>query len=88
MATFNIKSEIVGDNYLTMIKNAFLLPSVNDKFYIMGNSSCDMDSVLSAYLLSIFENIRNKVIITDEKKEHYFLNPAANRVYYPVVNCK
>jgi inorganic pyrophosphatase/exopolyphosphatase len=88
MASFDIKTEIVGDNYLTMIKNAFFLPSVNDKFFIMGNSSCDMDSVLSAYLLSIFENIRNKVIIPDKNKEHYYLNPATTRVYYPVVNCK
>ena len=48
MASFDLKTEIVGDNYLTMIKNAFFLPSVNDKFFIMGNSLCDMDSVLSA----------------------------------------
>ena len=80
--------QITSSNYLTLLKRLFYFPSIENKCFILGNSSCDMDSALSAYLLSIFENIRNKTIISDESKTNYHLNPMATKIYFPVLNCK
>ena len=81
-------SEIVSSNYLPLLKHLFYFPTITQKCFILGNSSCDMDSALSAYFVSIFENIRNKTIIPDESNTHYHLNPIATKIYFPVLNCK
>ena len=49
----------------------------------MGNKSCDMDSFISVFLLSLFRNIyqKNKIPI-----EINFEN--SNKIYIPIFNCK
>ena len=41
------------------------------KVYVMGNTSCDLDSFLSSYLLSLAKNFTNK----------------SNMLYLPLINC-
>ena len=55
--------------------------------FILGNNTCDMDSALSAYLLSIGKNIKKGTIILD-KKGNPSTNKEAKNLYLPVLNVK
>ncbi len=78
---------IHAHTYLTYLKKIFFSPSTTKKVFILGNPSNDMDCVISCYLVSIGENLRNKVIEIDDAN-HMKLNKNANLVYYPVLNTK
>jgi inorganic pyrophosphatase/exopolyphosphatase len=69
------------------MQQAFFLPSIEKKYFIIGSTACDMDSVLSAWMLSIFENMKVQTLISDESTEYYYLNPEATIIYYPILNC-
>ena len=75
-------------NYLKEIKNIYenstlLLEIV----FILGNNTCDMDSALSSYLLSIGKNIKKGAIILS-KKGKPSINPETKIIYLPVLNVK
>ena len=76
-------------NYLKEIKNiyessTFLLEIV----FILGNNTCDMDSALSCYLLSIGKNIKSGAINLSKKKGKPSINPETKVIYLPVLNVK
>ena len=82
-----MEDAIHAHTYLTYLKKVFFNPQTEKKVFILGNPSNDMDCVMSCYLVSIGENLRNKVIEIDDAN-HMLLNPNAKMVYYPVLNTK
>mmetsp|Transcript_27873 Transcript_27873/g.29036 ORF Transcript_27873/g.29036 Transcript_27873/m.29036 type:complete len:445 (+) Transcript_27873:20-1354(+) len=57
--------------------------------FVMGNSSCDMDSLLSSILLSYIRNIESKSITYTNQDEITYNNYSkVNTLHIPVVNCK
>ena len=72
--------------YLKEIRYTFYTKKIPKKYFIVGNSTCDMDSALSAYLLSIGKNIRNKLVVIDASNR-VSITPAAGEIYLPVLNC-
>ena len=53
--------------------------------YILGNNTCDLDSAISSYLLSIGLNLKEKTI--ESLNEHKFkLNLDSKKLYLPVLN--
>ena len=74
-------------NYLKEIRYAFYTKMIPKKVFIIGNISCDIDSNLSAYLLSIGKNIREETVIIDDSN-CVSLNNNAKILYLPVINCK
>ena len=74
-------------NYLKEIRYAFYTKMIPKKVFILGNTSCDIDSTLSAYLLSIGKNIREETVIIDDSN-CVSLNNNAKILYLPVINCK
>lgn len=56
--------------------------------FVMGNSSCDLDSALSSILLSFLRNIESKSITYTCQKEITYNNYSKiNKLYIPVINC-
>ena len=57
-------------NYLKEIRNIYENnSSLLEIIFILGNTSCDLDSALSAYMLSIIENLKcGTIIISKEGK--------------------
>ena len=73
-------------NYLKEIKKSYENnSSLLEIIFILGNNACDLDSALSAYLLSIGENI-NCGTINLSKKGKPSLNENATILYIPVLN--
>ena len=75
-------------NYLEEIRNLYETSSVLLEIcFILGNNTCDMDSALSAYLLSIGKNIKHGAI-TLSKKGKPSINYETKKIYLPVLNIK
>ena len=73
-------------NYLKEIKKIYENnSSILEIIFILGNNTCDLDSALSAYLLSIGENL-NCGTITLSKKGKPSINEDATKLYIPVLN--
>ena len=73
-------------NYLKEIRNLYEnSTSLLEIIFILGNITCDMDSALSAYLLSIGKNIKEGAIILG-KKGNPSLNYKTKKIYLPVLN--
>ena len=73
-------------NYLKEIKKLYENnSSLLEIIFILGNNTCDLDSALSAYILSIGENI-NCGTIALSKKGKPSLNEKAKKLYIPVLN--
>ncbi len=73
-------------NYLNEIKKLYENnSSLLEIIFILGNNTCDLDSALSAYILSIGENI-NCGTIALSKKGKPSLNEKAKKLYIPVLN--
>ena len=73
-------------NYLKEIKKLYENnSSLLEIIFILGNNTCDLDSALSAYILSIGENI-NCGTIALSKKGKPSLNEKAAKLYIPVLN--
>jgi len=75
-------------NYLKEIRNLYEASSgLLEICFILGNNTCDMDSALSAYLLSIGKNLKDGAI-TLSKKGKPSINPETKKIYLPVLNIK
>ena len=75
-------------NYMKKIRKLYETSSnLLEVVFILGNNTCDMDSALSAYMLSIGKNIQ-KGTITLDKKGNPSLNYNSRVVYIPVLNIK
>ena len=73
-------------NYLKEIKKLYENnSSLLEIIFILGNNTCDLDSALSAYILSIGENI-NCGTIALSKKGKPSLNEKATKLYIRVLN--
>ena len=73
-------------NYLKEIKKLYENnSSLLDIIFILGNNTCDLDSALSAYILSIGENINCGTIALSKKGKPSF-NEKAAILYIPVLN--
>jgi inorganic pyrophosphatase/exopolyphosphatase len=78
------------NEYLSILKNVYMESEMdfinkkeNKKFiFILGNSSCDLDSLISSLLLSLF---RNLLANTD----NFFANnlSTCKVLYLPIFNC-
>ena len=74
--------------YLKEIRNLYETSSnLLEICFILGNNTCDMDSALSAYLLSIGKNIEKKTVILNESGKPS-INLEAKKIYLPVLNIK
>ena len=75
-------------NYLKEIRNIYENnSSLLEIIFILGNTSCDLDSALSAYMLSISENLKcGTIIISKEGKPS--INETVSKIYLPVLNIK
>ena len=84
--------EITSKTYLhtlrTIYKSIMFSNSQRTKMtYILCNPTCDLDSTLSSYLLSVYKNILNKNIIKKEST-YYFSTASVSNLFVPVLNCK
>ena len=71
-------------NYLKEIRNLYEnSSSLLEIIFILGNTTCDIDSALSSYILSIGENMKCGTI---NKKEDPSINENATKLYLPVLN--
>ena len=68
-------------NYLQSLRN--INHKIDEKIYIIGNETCDLDSVLSSYILSISKNIESNLYDLNGN-----INNSIHKIYYPVINCK
>ena len=75
-------------NYLKEIRNIYENnSSLLEIIFILGNTSCDLDSALSAYMLSISENLKcGTIILSKEGKPS--INENVSKIYLPVLNIK
>ena len=85
-------------NFLKTIKNKttqIVTPEVPYYVYfVMGNSSCDMDSFLSSIVYSYFKNVESGLIPKIDERENkkdedisYNIYDFGNLVYIPIINC-
>ena len=75
-------------NYLKEIRNIYEnCQSLLEIIFVLGNTSCDLDSALSAYILSISENLKCGSIKISEKGKPS-INEKITKVYLPVLNIK
>ena len=58
--------------------------------FVLGNSTCDLDSFLSAITLSYFRNIKSGFISVTKNNEitYNVKKHSLNNVYIPIINCK
>ena len=62
--------------------------SLEEITFIIGNDSCDMDSALSAYLLSIGKNIKYNTITYNKSNDSIIYNKTIKNLFLPVLNIK
>ncbi len=59
-------------------------------YFVMGNTSCDMDSFLSFIVYRYFKNLQSGIISHDKRESveeiSYNLYDIANYVYVPIIN--
>lgn len=55
--------------------------------FVMGNSSCEMDSFASSLALSFFRNIKSGFLSTSSSQEVTYHIQKENNIYVPIVNC-
>lgn len=73
-------------NYLKEIRKFYETGSnILEIIFILGNNTCDMDSTLSAYLLSIGKNIKKGTLLVD-KNGNPSINKEAKCLFLPVLN--
>ena len=75
-------------NYLKEIRNLYENSyALLEICFILGNNTCDMDSAISAYLLSIGKNLKYGAIFLSQKGKPS-INPEVKKIYLPVLNIK
>lgn len=78
-------------NFVRTIKHKIDM-IINDLSYevvfVMGNTSCDMDSTISSILLAFIKNIECKAITYTTQNEITYNNfSRVNRLFVPLINC-
>lgn len=73
--------------YLSELLKAFKTKSIPNKYFIVGNTTCDIDSVLCAYILSIGKNLRHGCIKIDDSGIPSIVDES-KEIYLPVINCQ
>ena len=79
---------LIIDNISYLKKIRYLLSvlkNIVEIIFIIGNNTCDLDSAISSYLLSIALNIKEKTIIIN-KDNIPQLNLNSSKIYLPVLN--
>ena len=62
--------------------------SLEEITLILGNNSCDMDSLLSSYLLSLAKNIKYNTITYNKSNNTAIYNKNPKHLFLPVLNIK
>ena len=62
--------------------------SLDEITFILGNNTCDMDSALSSYLLSIGKNIKYNTISYIKANDSCIFNKNPKQLFIPVLNIK
>lgn len=62
--------------------------SLDEITFILGNNTCDMDSALSSYLLSIGKNIKYNTITYNKSNNSSIFNKNPKHLFLPVLNIK
>jgi inorganic pyrophosphatase/exopolyphosphatase len=62
--------------------------SLDEITFILGNNSCDMDSALSSFLLSLGKNIKYNTITYNKSNNTAIFNKNPKRLFLPVLNIK
>ena len=76
-------------NYLKEIKELYENQlTLEEITFVLGNNSCDMDSALSSYLLSLGKNIKYNTIIYNKSNDTAISNKQAKSLFLPVLNIK
>ena len=84
----DIDLEIDSISYLKKLNDLFInSENLSEINFILGNNTCDLDSAISSYLLSIAFNIKENAIILDDKNNAK-LNINSHKIYLPVLNIK
>jgi len=85
---YNINNYIkeLKEYFTNIINNNFQEEKIENKkelFLILGNKSCDMDSFISSFSLSLIRNLyQNNAIPTEINLKNL------NKIYIPILNCK
>ena len=88
--------EILNSMHMKQFKFLFKNQTINKikKIYVLNNVSCDMDSFLSAIILSVARNLEERTFIPLFSNENFSdellfeTNLNAERIYLPLMNCK
>lgn len=54
---------------------------------VMGNASCDIDSMASPILFAFMKNMENGVIVSKDDKTLEYVVKQKNEIFVPVINC-
>ena len=81
-------SDIDNISYLKKLRHLFSQSNyLSEITFVMGNNTCDLDSAICSYLLSLALNIEEKTIII-EKDQNPKLNMNTKKLCLPVLNIK
>ena len=84
----DINLEIDRISYLKKLNYLFInSKNLSEITFILGNNTCDLDSAICSYLLSIALNIKESTIILDNENNSKF-NINSNKIFLPVLNIK
>ena len=72
-------------NYLKELRNIYEKLNLLNIIFILGNKTCDMDSAISCYLLSIAKNLSEDIITITSGNPT--INSNTDKIYLPVLNC-
>jgi inorganic pyrophosphatase/exopolyphosphatase len=81
--------KIIRDSYFKLIETNSLKSEI--VYFVMNNSSCDMDSFISSISLAAARNIQEDVITFNNQNEwelSSYNNRLVNKIYIPLMNCK
>jgi inorganic pyrophosphatase/exopolyphosphatase len=75
-------------SYLKMLRHLFSSSNnISEITFIIGNNTCDLDSAICSYLLSLALNIQEKTIIIDyENGQNVKINMNTKKLCLPVLN--
>jgi hypothetical protein len=69
-------------NYIVDSETAFKI------YFVMGNSSCDLDSFTSSIFYAFMKNIECGLLTTCNSKLSFNIKEKNNEIYIPVINCE
>jgi inorganic pyrophosphatase/exopolyphosphatase len=81
--------KIIRDSYFKLIETNSLKSEI--VYFVMNNSSCDMDSFISSISLAAARNLQEDVFTFNNQNElelSSYNNSLVNKIYIPLMNCK